>query len=324
MTPNSELTAKMRFSALFKRHWHAGRGRTPPPGSKYVCWNAAEFGKAMTAAGGGISDDTLTNWFEGANVPQPEPANRILKVFFPSAPEGLGDTADAVDWREMHSVWEAAWYNRRARVRETPPEPPEVRPELAWVHDGGFETLGLVEFRAHLPTPINAVPGNYLLPATLLLGQMTRTWEPYVVTISLLDATLTVASTVYQPAAGKLVGDAGFQHDHFERTTGGARITGPRAGKILKGDVLTDEVGRNVAEIEPADPSGEPLTLRVAAGPKDFESRAVRSDPTEAIDEAPKPNRDIIIKALIFAACRRDELGRAILAERRLRPKRPE
>jgi hypothetical protein len=260
-----------------------------------------------------ITTDTLANWINTRNVPQPGPKDGILKVFFPEAQEGKGDTADDKDWIEFETAWRRAWYTIRPKAK-LPPEP--VEPASKWVHVGGYEFEGLIEFRLH---PLE--PGNqdrHLVRATLWIGTARRPWRNCIVTISLVDASVSVLSTSYQPAEGKMIGDKDLSHPNFERMAGGARIVGPLIDGRLTGNILD---GGYMAEVEPGVAGGDPLTVRVLADQASFDITALEIRNQESMPKDVGRNKHSVIKALIFDVSEKDSLGRAILAERKMERK---
>ena len=309
MPPNSVVDPKEQFFHLFTDLWNSGKGRTKKADPRYARWTSKEFLNAMDKVGAATTDDSLRNWKNGKNLPAPAQIEGILKVFFPAASPGMGVTDDDAAWQSMEALWQTAWYGRHAGQPLPPLEPSE--PIKGWINLGGSEFDGLVEFRLHPPDAANDADDRHYVRATLWIGTVERDWEGGTVEISLVNALVVMPSTSYQPAEKKMIGEADNTHDHFERSVGGARIIGPRPDdRHLSGDVL---LGAHLAVIEPAQRGGGPLTVRIVADRNCF-------DVIPRVDDNSEPpvhvNKQHALKALIFDACGKDSLNRAILAER--------
>ena len=319
MPSDSASDPKSAFAALFRQHWDAGTGRQGKIDPRYKSWTTREFLDAMEKAGNGISNDTLNHWLHGENVPQPEPRTALLKVLFPKATEGKGDTADDRLWNEMDAVWKPAWYGSRPRRGRLPPAPP--LPEAWPMLEDGWDMGWLVQFLLHEPVPVNEQPGAFYVPATLRLGQLERTCEHGTFAVSLNSAFVEIPANSYQLAKGMIAGAKNFPHDHFVSEAGGARIIGPHVGKRLHGDVLLDE---HLAMIEEGVRGGDPLTVRIVASPSEIDivaTEACEANPAGGPVTVTKSN---LMKLLVLDRCKQDSDGRAILAQHRRRRSRPE
>jgi hypothetical protein len=135
--------------------------------------------------------------------------------------------------------------------------------------------------------------------ATLVLNRAEREHADHTVTLSLLDALVTILATNCQPAAGKVVGDESFAHKNFVWAEGGAHIPNPRAGRYPCGSVLEDCVSRELAEIELTAKSSDLLTVSVVVVSQHIHVKTVRKA-SRAGSES--PNSDAVLKAVVFGS----------------------
>lgn len=314
-SPNSDSSSNARFFDLFRVHFDAGRGMPPRRADKVHRWTPKPFRDAMDNAGHSIDGETLANWRNRRVVPLPSARDAFLLVFFPHAES---DLADKRDWKELEQAWQDAWHRRLARSTTLPVA---ARPVVQWklLRDDPFD--GLIEFALEEPIPFNDATDRYKLPATLIFGTARRPWQGGELTFQLHSAYLDIPVTSYQIADGMLIGDSErLPNENFTREAGSTKVHGPRTDGCLRGHVLEkDEI---IAIVRPAIEGGPPLTARVSAWPTDIDVTTVATTSgTPASTTIDEETRDAVLKALILDKHKRDNLGRVILARRRMTKK---
>jgi hypothetical protein len=175
----------------------------------------------------------------------------------------------------------------------------------------------LVELRLHPPRAGNEVKDSYYVEATLLFGTAICEYdpedgeEPRAISIALRNARLSVGSGSYRPLQGSMIGER-IESDNFSRVAGGIEIIGPAPSGTLHGNPIGDH---HLAVVAATNADDGPFAVTVAAHRRSFVVTDVDAASEECAGEAPADNKNVILNEFIYKRCRKDEAGRAVLAQ---------
>jgi hypothetical protein len=309
------LVSVGNYFKLFRMHWDQGTGREGRIDPFRKGWTTTDFLNRMQKVGHSVSDDTVKNWLQNKSFPHRRQHETIVKVYFGASESNRGELSSNAARDEFEAAWQMAEDSRHERI-EKRPRITENDPSFEWQIFACNGIDGLTEVRLHQPRLGNE-PGTYFIDATIRIDRIECEPNGITIFIGLRDVFLSLTSPSYQAAKGTMIGERSTQ-PHVRVTVGGVEFNGPRdkAHGCLVGDLLGEEY---IAVIEPTREIEHPITVMLHAGRRSFSVARGNDKDGNSGAEMVGAEKDAVLNALIYKGRPKDGLGRAILAQSRMR-----